>query len=118
MAMKLVNLTLLKVNEELESFLVSYPDIVDQKILKDPDFRPKIIAYVLSRIPNRYVAIESENEASFLSQFPIYSTQEQLDMEKRIYQGIYSLSKKERKQDFYHNYPKLSSSYDRSGWFN
>ena len=99
MAMTLVNLTLLKVNEEVENFLASYPDLVDRTTFKDPDFRPKLIAYVLSRISNRYVAIETKNESSNFSRLPVYSTKEQLDIEERIYQGIFSLTKKEHHQE-------------------
>ena len=98
--MRLVNLTLLKVNEEVENFLVSYPDLIDRTKLQDPNFRPKLVAYVLNRIPNRHVAIEPQNEASIFSQLSIYSTQEQLNIEKQIYQGIFSITKAEQKLNF------------------
>lgn len=99
MAMTLVNVTLLKVNEELENFLTSYPDLVDRTTLKDPNFRPKLTAYVLSRVPNRHMAVEAKYEESIFSQLPTYSTKEQLEIEKRIYQGIFSLTKKEHNQE-------------------
>lgn len=101
MAMTLVNLTLLKVNEEVENFLTSYPNLVDRTTLKDQNFRPQLIAYVLNRIPNRHLVIESKNESSISSPLPIYSTQEQLDIEKRIYQGIFALTQKKYDQELY-----------------
>ena len=82
MAMTLVNLTLLKVNEEVENFLASYPDLVDRTTLKDQNFRPQLIAYVLNRIPNRHILIDAKNESSNFSPLRLYSTQEQLDIEK------------------------------------
>jgi hypothetical protein len=111
MVMTLVNVTLLKVNEELENFLASYPDLVDRTTLKDPSFRPKLIAYVLSRIPNRHVAIEAKNESSNFSRLPIYSTQEQLDIEQRIYQGVFSLTKKEYDQELYSVCTRFDHNY-------
>ncbi|MGB5962775.1 MAG: hypothetical protein WBG73_19210 [Coleofasciculaceae cyanobacterium] len=101
MAITLVNLTLLKVNEEVETFLASYPDLVDRTTLKDQSFRPQLVAYVLSRIPNRHLVIEANNKFSISSPIPIYSTQEQLDIEKQIYQGIFALTKKEYDQELY-----------------
>lgn len=103
MAMTLVNLTLLKLNEELEIFLTNYPDLINRTMLKDPAFRPTLIAYVLSHIPNRYVALEVEKVATFYSKLPPASTQEQLDIEKSIYQGIYNLSNQFSKPDFQPN---------------
>lgn len=113
MAITLVNLTLLKVNEELENFLASYPDLVDRTTLKDKSFKPQLIAYVLSRIPNRHLVIEAENEFSIDSPIPIYSTEEQLDIEKRIYQGIFALTKKEYDQELYSVCTKLDRNYYR-----
>lgn len=113
MAMKLVNLTLLKVNEEVEIFLASYPDLVDRTTLKDQNFRPQLVAYVLSRIPNRHVAIDVNNEFSIYSPLPIYSTQEQLDIEKQIYRGIFALNKKEYDQELNSVCIRLDHNYYR-----
>jgi hypothetical protein len=111
MAMTLVNLTLLKVNEEVENFLASYPDLVDRTTLKDQNFRPQLLAYVLSRIPNRHIAIEAKNNYSISSPLPIYSTQEQLDIEKQIYQGIFALTKKEYSQELYSVCTRFDHNY-------
>jgi Late competence development protein ComFB len=102
----LVNLTLLKVNEEVENFLASYPNLVDKNKLKDPTFRPNLIAYVLSRVPNRYVTIESQKESSIFPELTTYSTQEQLEIEKQIYQGVFYLTKKEQNSKFDYTYSK------------
>jgi hypothetical protein len=73
--------------------------IVDRTTLKDQNFRQQLVAYVLNRVPNRHVAIEANNEFSFSAPLPLYSTQEQLDIEKRIYQGIFALTKKKYSQE-------------------
>ena len=111
MAKTLVNLTLLKVNEEVENFLASYPDLVDRTTLKDKNFRPQLIAYVLNRVPNRHILIEAKNESSISSPLPLYSTQEQLDLEKRIYQGIFALRKNEYYQELYSVCTRLDHNY-------
>ena len=119
MAMKLVNLTLLKLNEELESLLEKNFEWISQSQLQDSDFRQKLIAYVLNRIPNRYVAVDAENESSISSEFLIYSNQEALYMEKQICQGIYSLTKSDLNYyNFSHaTYIEINSPYYHSSWF-
>lgn len=116
--MKLVNLTLLRLNEELENLIDKHPKQTYQAQLKDPDFRQKLIAYVLNRIPNRYIAVEAENESSISSELLIYSNQERLDMEKKIYQGIYSLTSSDKNYNFSSaTYIEVSSPHYQSSWF-
>lgn len=107
-----INTTLIKVKEELENFLEIYPNKLYKKTLTDPDLRQKLIAYILNRMPNRYLAVERENISLNSSQNIIFSTQEALEIEKLIHQGISYLNQKSNVCDFYHNYPKFNSKFN------
>ena len=105
-----VNVTLMKVKEELDNFLEIYPNKLYQKTLTDPDLRQKLIAYILNRMPNRYLALELENISLISSQNFIFSTQEALEIENLIHQGIYYLNHKSNSCNFSHNYPTFNSN--------
>ncbi len=94
MASTLINLTLLKLNDELENFLVIYPDKIYQEILTDPEFRLELIAYVLNRTPNRYITVELGNVTSTSSDSVVSSTEESVRLERLIHQGISHISQK------------------------
>lgn len=100
MATTIINLTLLKVSREIEDLLSIYPALTHQKVLTDPDLRQKLLAYVLSRINNHYVAIDTESVSSLSSQSISCSTQEQLKIEELIQQGIYQLVNPENNRNF------------------
>ena len=108
-----INTTLIKVKEELENFLEIYTaNKLYQKTLTDPDLRQKLIAYILNRMPNRYLAVERENISLSSSQNLIFSTQEALEIEKLIHQGISYLNQKSNFCDFYYNYPTFHSKFN------
>jgi len=109
MASTIINLTLLKVNEELENLLENSLDPTYRIVLNDPDLRQKLIVYVLNRIPNRHMAIEIEKVSLLTSQFLVLSTQESLKMEKLIHQGIYYLIQKYNSHDFRQAYTYIDS---------
>jgi hypothetical protein len=110
MALTMINLTLLKVNEEIENLLACSPTNRKYQIyLNDPDFRQKLMAYILSRIPNRHLAVEVGKEPSIASEFFIYSTQERLQIENRIHQGIDYLLQGEETPDLPQSYRKINS---------
>jgi hypothetical protein len=109
MASTIINLTLLKVNEELENLLDNSLDPTYRIVLNDPDLRQKLIVYVLNRIPNRHMAIEIEKVSLLTSQFLVLSTQESLKMEKLIRQGIYYLIQKYNSHDFMQAYTYIDS---------
>ena len=111
MASTIVNVTLLKVIEELENILEIDLDQSDQKALTDPELRHKLISFVLNRMPNRYLTIESEKVASITSRFFLFKTQEKLKIENLIHQGIYYLLQKDKKYNFSHPYKDIESMY-------
>jgi hypothetical protein len=109
MASTIVNVTLLKVIEELENILEIDLDQSDQKALTDPELRQKLIAFVLNRMPNRYLTIESEKVALITSRFVVFTTQEKLKIENLIHQGIYYLLQRDKKYNFSHPYKDIES---------
>lgn len=109
MASTIINLTLLKINEELENLLENSLDPTYQRVLNDSDLRQKLIVYVLNRMPNRHIAIETEKVSLLASQFFMFSTQECLKMEKIIHQGIYYVSQKYNSHEFMQAYTYIDS---------
>jgi len=95
MTLTIVNATRLKVSEEIEKILNGYLNPICQRVLQDWELRQKLIEYVLSQIPNHYLAIEAEKQTSLTSQLLYYSTIEQLEIENLIIQGVYYLRKVE-----------------------
>lgn len=102
MASTIVNLTLLKVNEELQNILEFDLDPTTQKLFADTYLRQQLIAYVLQRLQNRYLTIEPEKLALSVSKFTVFSTQEKLKIENLIYQGIYHILDFQEKSYFSH----------------
>jgi hypothetical protein len=89
MDITIVNLTLLKVNGELEDFSGKiYPAYTFQKILKSPKLRQQLLGYVLSRISNCYVALNSEKIISISPESLYCSTREKLEIKKLVQQGV------------------------------
>lgn len=92
-----INLTLLKVNGELDSILATYPAQIHKRISTDPDFRNKLLNYVLQKIPNHSIEIDRETLSAISSQALYCSTLEQLEIEELIQQGVYYLINQENK---------------------
>lgn len=57
---KLINLTLLIVKEELETYKLTNCSLEKQKILDNPELVQELLAYVLSHVPNIYAAVPEE----------------------------------------------------------
>jgi hypothetical protein len=118
MTNKLINLTLLKVNAEIEGTLPTYPEDIYQKISQDSNFKNKLLAYVLTRIPNRYIATNEENIPEFWSESVFCSLHEQIEIEELIQQGVYYLvNKQETAYKFSRRSRKTDSAYSPSDWF-
>lgn len=88
MSHTIVNLTLPVVLREIDNVLEDYSEYPYQVIFSVEEFRQKLIAHVLSNIPNRYTVIEDlqapQKDANFLYS-PIT---ERLRMENLIRGGI------------------------------
>lgn len=96
MATKLVNLTLLKVIKEIKNVLDICPTQAHQELASDPNLQQQLIAYVLSRVPNRHVAIEEEYLSLISPHSICCSTLEQLEIENLVNEGVYYLVQSEK----------------------
>lgn len=115
MTNKLINLTFLKVNAEIEGILPAYPEDIYQKNFQDSNFKNKLLAYVLTRLPNRYIATNEENIPIFWSQPASWSILEQIEIEELIQQGVYYLvNKQETAYKFSRRSRKTNSAYSPS----
>lgn len=64
MSYELINLTLPMVIQEIEDVLNEYPEHPYQIAFSIHEFRQKLIAYVLSQVPNQYAIVEEPAPAS------------------------------------------------------
>ena len=91
MSYQLINLTLPVVVAQIETVLADYPQSPYQIAFSLPEMRQRLVAYVLSYIPNRYT-VQGEDiklkESKFLRPWP---TQELLQIENLIHGGILHL---------------------------
>ena len=96
----LVNITLGVVTEEVEIILESYPHYPYQQAFSPSGWRQDLIAYVLSRVPNKYTAIDSgESVANHTSQVRC-SSEQLLQIENLIHTGIRDLLDSHQKIDY------------------
>lgn len=96
MATKLVNLTLLKVIKEIKNILDISPTQVHKELAGDLNLQQQLVAYVLSRVPNRHVAIEEEYLSLISPNSICCSTLEQLEIENLVNEGVYYLMQSEK----------------------
>lgn len=88
MEKQLFNLTLPIVNEEIENILSTYPNHPYQQAFSITGFRQDLLAYVLSRVPNKYTVFDgTKAPSSFPLSLP-YPTKQLLDIEEYIHLGI------------------------------
>ncbi len=89
MQKSLVNITLAVVTEEVEIILESYPKYPYQEAFSLSGLRQDLIAYVLSRVPNRYTAIDVSGEYVSAQAVQFRCSSEQLlEIEDLIHTGI------------------------------
>lgn len=112
MAITIVNLTLLKVSKKIDNLLSIYQANTQKIAWNYYDFRQKLLAYVLGKITNHYVAIEAENISSISSASLCCSTEEQLQIEELIQQGIYHLINLRNNPNLFCDSRMLDSSLD------
>ena len=97
MSPELINLTLPVVIAKIEKVLEDYPESPYQIAFSLPEMRQRLLAHVLTHIPNRYV-VQGEKltlkEPKFLHPSPI---QERVQMENLIHEGILYLLRESAK---------------------
>lgn len=110
-----VNLTLLKVSEELDIFIANHTAYIYKKAFKQPEFRQRLLAYILKRIPNRYASLQSASKLSSISSQPGNFTQpEKIMIQKLIYRGFYQLYKRDKEDAEQQDYSSINPSYETS----
>jgi hypothetical protein len=88
MSKQLFNLTLSIVIEELEHILATYPKYPYQQAFSASGLHQDLVAYVLSRVPNKFTVVEETVFSSKPALLSHYSTQQLLDIEHWIHLGI------------------------------
>lgn len=88
MSHQIVNLTLPVVLREIENVLEDYPEYPYQVAFAVEEFRQKLIAHVLSNVPNRYTVIDDSQKPSKDYEFLHRPIAERLQMENLIRGGI------------------------------
>lgn len=84
----IVNLTLPIVQEAIESILELYPQHPYREFFACPDARQDLVAYVLSRFPNSYTAVDDFYSELASYNTPFCSQEQRLRLETLIHQGI------------------------------
>lgn len=100
MQKNLVNITLGVVTEEVEIILGSYPQHPYQQAFSHSGLRQDLIAYVLSRVPNKYIAIDSGESVSNHTIQVRCSSEQLLQIENLIHTGICDLLHSSQKVDY------------------
>ena len=100
MQKNLVNITLAVVTEEVEIILESYPKYPYQEAFSPSGLRQDLIAYVLSRVPNKYIAIDSGESVSHHRVQVRCSSEQLLHIEDLIHTGIRDLLDSYQKVDY------------------
>jgi hypothetical protein len=88
MSHKLINLTLPIVIEEIENVLDEYPEHPYQLAFSIDELRQKLIAHILSHVPNRYVVQEVEELSSNPKSCYSFSVQERIRIETVVHGSI------------------------------
>lgn len=97
----IVNLTLLKINGELENLSDDiHPADTYQEILDSPELREKLLVYILGRVPNRYAALSSEKIITISPESLYCSTLERLELAEIVQKGVENLIKPESNNSF------------------
>ena len=90
MSKSLVNTTLFSVREEIKHILAEQPQGI-QAAYAQSDLYQDLLAYVLSRIPNSFVAIEEGQELDGTEYLYRESAERRLQKESIISRGIYDV---------------------------
>jgi hypothetical protein len=116
MVKTLVNLTHQALIAEIENALDSYPYHPYRQAFANPDLRQDLIAYVLSRIPCTYSAIDQQNIPLFNYKLPRCYFEQQLQLENLVHQGICCIL--QDKADWVNcHVPQPHCSVEPSHWF-
>lgn len=91
MAYEIINLTLPIVLQEIEYTLKDYAEFPYQVAFSLPKIRQKLVAHVLSQIPNKFTLVEDLVELPIEYNFLYLPLQERLHTEEIIRQSIINI---------------------------
>lgn len=89
---------------ELENILTIAPTRLHREIADNPDLKQKLIAYILRRMPNKYITVSEENIGKIISQTASCPTWEQFEIEELLKQAIYYLINSDNSHGFSYVY--------------
>jgi hypothetical protein len=113
-----INMTQQSVIGEIESVLDTYPYHPYQQAFAIPDLRQELIAFVLSRIPCFFSAVEREQVCTLeYHRVPRGSVEQKVHLENLIHQGIYSLMQEKSDWISQHLAEKVQPGLEPSHWF-
>ncbi|MGB3207364.1 MAG: hypothetical protein WBB28_20450 [Crinalium sp.] len=102
MAYEIINLTLPLVMQEIEDTLKEYAEFPYQVAFSLPKMRQKLVAHVLSQIPNKFSIVEDFGEAPIEYNSLYTPLQERLHTEEIIRQSIIDIVKENFEWIIYH----------------
>ncbi len=114
MSQTIVNLALPVVDEKIEEVLGQYPMQPHQAVFGSNDWRQKLVAYVLSRMPSLYAAMDEKQGCSLKATTHCYSLEQHHHIGQLVHQGIQHLLRQHQCQ--HQGVPTLASEMP-SSWF-
>lgn len=93
---KVVNLKLQVIEEEIENALEHYSQHPYKTAFAIPDWRQKLLSYLLSQVPGSYLVIEDNQKLLIKNQFSYRSMELRLQLENHIHKGIAQLIQENR----------------------
>ncbi len=88
MPRKIINLTRLIATREIDRILSTYPQNPYQIAFQEPDFRSKLMLYVLRRIPNSHATVNADQQDCLNNEILQLSLGQQQQIETLIHEGI------------------------------
>ena len=87
MANTLINIALPVVQEIIDDVLTNTPAASYRDTFTDTDTRDRLAAFVLSRLPARYITVDSENSLGFPKK-SCYSSEQHQHIRQLVHKGI------------------------------
>lgn len=116
MVKTLVNLTHQAVIAKIETVLDSYPYHPHRQAFANPDLRQELIAYVLTRIPCTYGALNEQSD-SLLTYNPNCYLDRHIQLESLVHQGICCILQEKADWVSSHIPEPIQCNFEPSHWF-
>ena len=85
---KIIDLKLKIIEEEIENVLEQYSDPTYKNAFAIPEWRQKLLGYLLRKVPGSYLVIEDTQKLLIKRHFSNHSIELRLQLETHIYNGI------------------------------